>query len=222
MIHFAELERQGIRAAAMSGEAEGDCAVLDGVQRFCAELGIDPKRIVRGEQVHGTRIQRVQESDAGTTFADTDGFVTDARGLPIAVFAADCVPLLLSDPVRKAVGAFHAGRVGTFDGMARKGVEALSAAYGTRPGDIHAVVGPSAGPESYEVSEELAREFVERGHIAQGRYLDLWETNVRQLAAAGVPRDQITVSGVDTIQDLRFFSYRRTGTGARNMAVLMV
>ncbi|MCC6488406.1 MAG: laccase domain-containing protein [Candidatus Hydrogenedentes bacterium] len=233
MIRFVELERLGVAVAAMSDRSDGDCRAHDpagepGRRAFCAALAIDCTEVAVGKQVHGTRVAVVTEADRGrgsarglAPFAETDALITAEAGLPVAVTVADCVPVLLFDPVKEVIGVTHAGRAGTVQGIARCTVEAMAASFGTNPADVHAVIGPSAGPSSYEVSEELAREFAEAGLPTRGRLLDLWEANACQLVKAGVPRGQLTVSGICTITDGRFHSHRAHANGMRNMVIIM-
>ena len=139
-----------------------------------------------------------------------------------AVFA-DCVPILLYDPARAVVGMAHAGWLGTVRGAAREAVLAMTRHYGSRPAEILAAIGPSIGPDHYEVGPEVvtqvqqtfgptAVDLVER---REGKaYLDLWRANRAQLEASGV--HQIEVSGVCTACHLEdWFSHRaergRTG-----------
>jgi len=146
--------------------------------------------------------------------------VTDVAGLPLAVFVADCVPVYLFDPQRRATGLVHAGREGTRQQVGPKALHVLTREFGSRPGDVHALIGPSAGPCCYEVSTAIAQDFARAGLPVRGRHLDLWQANARQLVAAGVPEEQVAISGMCTICDGRFHSYRRDGGSARNMALL--
>ena len=89
--------------------------------------------------------------------------------------------------------------------------------------NLHALIAPSAGPCCYEVSLEMAQAFAARlGFSIEGRRLDLWDANVRQLTEGGVPARQIHVEGICTICDGRFHSHRRSGDGQRNLAVLRI
>ena len=118
---------------------------------------------------------------------------------------ADCVPVMLYDPVHRAVGLAHAGWLGTVRGTSRVAVEAMQAEFGTRPGDILAAIGPSIGPDHYEIGADVreqvtavfgqdARSLIE---YRDGRsYLDLWASNRLQLQKAGV--EDIEVAGVCT------------------------
>jgi hypothetical protein len=148
--------------------------------------------------------------------------VTDVPGLPLAVLVADCVPIFLVDVRRRAAALIHAGREGTFRNISVAAAALLERELGGRVSDVHAVLGPSAGPCCYEVSAEIAAAFTTAGLPSRGRNLDLWEANARQLHAAGIPRCQIAIAGVCTICDGRFHSHRRDADGARNMALLML
>jgi len=150
---------------------------------------------------------------------DTDGLITSEQGLVLSVLVADCVPVWLYDPVVGAAGLVHAGRVGTFHGVAGMTVAMLAVTFGCEARNIRALIGPSASPDAYEVSSELATEWVERGLPANGPLLDLWGANKQQLIYAGLTENHVLVSGICTIRDERFFSYRRDGTQARNMAI---
>ncbi len=234
MIRFSELERLGLRVAAMSDRSDGDCRAHDpageaGRVRFCRACEVEPSDLILPQQVHGSKVTSVSEGDCGRgsalgkpPVAETDALITDVTGLPIAVTVADCVPVFLFEPRRKAAGIIHAGRVGTFHNVSGRVVEALCHAYDADPSLMHAVIGPSAGPDAYEVSLEMAHEFAEAGLPVRGRCLDLWEANTCQLVAAGVPRSQVTVSGICTISDGRFHSHRAHANGMRNLALVTI
>ncbi len=171
-----------------------------------------------------------------------DAVMTDVPGVLLTVQTADCVPVLLFDTHRRAVAAFHAGWRGTLHRIVERGVGTMRRQYGSDPAHILAVVGPSIGPESYSVGEEVRHEFTSQfayadalfrdvyesdpirekypllfltarapGHslIGPQLHLNLWEANRHQLLHAGVPAENITVTGLDTAADTgRFFSHR--------------
>ncbi|HOZ46054.1 MAG TPA: polyphenol oxidase family protein [Candidatus Hydrogenedentes bacterium] len=237
MVHFEVLERLGVSTAVLSDKCDGDMALRESGEgggvaaraQACAACGVRPENLVLGRQVHGTGIAIVGLADRGrgaltraTAIETTDGLVTAESGVPMAILVADCVPVYLFDPSRRAAGLVHAGRRGTFGNVAGRAVRVMAEALGTRVDDLHAVIGPSAGPCCYEVSEELARDFREAGLPVRGRHLDLWEANARQLAGAGVPAGNISTMGVCTICSGRFHSFRRDGGKGRNMALLAV
>ncbi len=234
MIHIPELERLGLAVAAMSDRSDGDCRNHDpagdaGRQAFCESLGIRADDLVCARQVHGVTVARATSSDRGrgilpdtSAFPETDAIVTDVAGLPLGVTVADCVPVWLFDPVTRSAGIVHAGRVGTYRNIVRAAIDELRSAYGVKPEDVYAGIGPSAGPDSYEVSEEIAQEFAAAGLPTRGRRLDLWEANVQQLEQIGLLRKNIYVSGICTIRDGRFHSHRAHRNGMRNLAAIVL
>ena len=231
MVRFETFEKLGVAVAAISDRSDGDCGLRgpDAREasrrraRCCAQWGVGAEALVCAHQVHGTRVERVFASDGGREpFTATDALVTKVGGLPLAIFVADCVPVYLFDAQRGAGGLVHAGREGTLHDIAGATVAALGERFGTVPGNVHALIGPSAGPCCYEVSSELADVWQGAGLPSQGRRLDLWEANVGRLVAAGVPRGQIAVAGACTICNTRYHSHRRDGDGRRNMALLVL
>ena len=158
-------------------------------------------------------------ADAAADFTEPavltgDGLITDVPGVLLTVQAADCVPVLVFDPVRRAVGAFHAGWRGTCAGIVGVGVKAMVAEYGSDPADMMAAVGPGIGPASYVVGEAVREAFAAGYAYAAALFdeamrLDLWEANRRQLVDAGLLPAKIDVIGEDTAtQTERFFSHR--------------
>jgi hypothetical protein len=238
MIRFHNLEELGAAAAAMSDKMDGDCgmkglddaaSVLHARESFCAQCGVDASALVCARQVHGRRVLPVGEADRGrgareweSALDAVDGLVTDVAGLPLGVVVADCVPVYLIDDELRAVGILHAGRRGTLGNISGAGVQALWQAYGIEPEEIHALIGPSAGPCCYEVSPEMAAAFADAGLPVRRRHLNLWQANALQLKAAGVRPERIEISGICTICDGRFYSHRADGTGSRNLAVVML
>ncbi len=227
------LEQAGLSVAAMSGVSDGDCASRPEAEAsrnaFLAKCRIDPARLARARQVHGTAIHVVDEDylrafpeNAPATWPASDGLITNIPGIALGVSVADCVPLWIFDPARSALGVFHAGREGTVSAIASIGVKALTDQYGSRSEDLLAVIGPSAGPCCYEVSEEMARDLASLGFPVFGRKLDLWESNRQQLEEAGVPTGQIFITRQCTLCGDGFHSYRKSGSAKRNLAVGML
>ncbi len=201
-------------------------------KRWLRALSVDDQdfRFVLLRQEHSKVIHTIRNrEEAADDFTrpgtlQGDGLITDVPGVLLTVQTADCVPVLLCDPVRRAVGAFHAGWRGTLARIVEHAIESMQELYGTKPADIIAAIGPSIGPESYIVSTDLLQQFAAEFDYAAGlsrkseqqTYFDLWEANHQQLLRAGVPANNIDVTGMDTAADTtRFFSYRaehgRTG-----------
>jgi hypothetical protein len=172
-------------------------------------------------QVHGTRVVTVTEPVIGD-IADADALVTDRPGLALAVLSADCVPVLLADPVAEVVGVAHAGRVGAADGVV---VEALAAMVrlGARHERIEALLGPAVCGSCYEVPAAMRAEVAARlpGSACLTRAgtpaLDL-RTGLRgQLQAHGVSK--IDADPRCTVEDPALYSHRREGRTGRLAAV---
>ena len=194
--------------------------VRENRERLAAALGVDHNQVVRAHQVHGTGVAKVDAQDAGQWQNDTDSLVTDTVGLPLTLVFADCVPILLYDPPHHALGICHAGWRGTLNGAATATLWAMQAAYDTKPIDVLACIGPSIGPESYQVGPEVvalaqaklknaAQLFTYPNGPEQNPHFDLWQANVTQLLDAGLLVEQIEVSSIDTAQHTDdFFSHR--------------
>ncbi|MBI3802325.1 MAG: peptidoglycan editing factor PgeF [Nitrospirae bacterium] len=206
--------------------------------RFLSDPGTvqtGPERIasmIRLRQVHGDRICPVPEeapemkSPSEEVWAG-DALVTHRPYELITVRTADCVPVLLYDPIRRVVSATHAGWRGTVLNIAGKAVQEMTVRYGSDPNLLLAGIGPCIGPCCYEVGKEVWGE-VERKfapgadvvfHEGDGKAkLDLARLNALQLIQAGLQADKIAFSGLCTacLPGL-FYSYRRDGKKMGNM-----
>ena len=182
------------------------------------DLGDEGGSVLVGvRQVHSDVVHVVREADGaldgrlqtadGRAVLEGDGLITNVPGVLVGVGTADCVPVLVVDREKRAVGAFHAGWRGTVAQIVERGVAMMVGEYGSRVEDLEAAVGPSIGACCYSVGREVHREFRERfaygeelfrvgvGEEEEKLYLDLWEANRRQLLEAGVGEDRITVIG---------------------------
>jgi YfiH family protein len=171
------------------------------------------------KQVHGATV--VDTPFEGTPEADAS--VATRPGLLLGIETADCLPILLVDPGRRAAAAAHAGWRGTAAGVARSAVRAL-VGRGSTPADLLAAVGPGIGPCCYEVGEELKTAFGARGEAfflpgPDGRpHLDLRAANVLALREEGVPSEAIVhVDECTRCLPARYHSYRRDGRGGGRM-----
>lgn len=164
-------------------------------------------------QIHSNLVHRATEPGY---VADGDALVTDLPGLLLEIRTADCMPVLLIDPVRRAVGIAHAGWRGTVSGIAARTVQYMVAELGCQLVDIQAACGPSIGPCCFEVGPEVAAQFepsaVVRAPLpAPGRVtVDLLQANKTQLFDAGLAPELIFQASACTVCDPhQFHSYRR-------------
>lgn len=222
MLRFPEIESLGIALAGITEAADGDFSNLGGRPARDALIiaGIAPRPIATARQVHGTSTHVATNENLDSISAtEGDALATRDTTVALAVRVADCVPVYLFDPVARALGIVHAGRRGTFDGVAAFTVRTMRDHFRSDPKSMHALIGPSAGPCCYEVDEVTAAQFHARGLPRSGRKLDLWKSNSLQLQSEGLPHGNVVVSGLCTICDGRFHSYRAHGTAARNLAI---
>ena len=212
--------------------------VSENFRRFCAAIGADPDRLVKNQQIHGDRVRIVTSADCmsfpgepGTV--EADGLLTQEAGVCLAVFSADCIPVLLCDPVRRAAAAVHAGWRGTALGIAARGVERLTEECGSDPRDILAAIGPGISTCCFETHADvpdglrrhmgpLAEAFLHPIPGSEKYHVDLKGANRAWLIRAGVAPEHIAVCAACTAceGDL-FWSHRRLGTVRGSMAALI-
>jgi polyphenol oxidase len=222
MLRFSDFENLGPRIAAFTERSDGDGAGESGrklVSRLLTSLDMELEPIRFLQQVHGTHIIELGKARGEV---EADGVISNIAGLPMAIRVADCVPIYLYSPEARAGGLLHAGWRGTLEDIAGRGIQSLESSFGCRPETVHALIGPSAGPQKYEVSNELAQDFTDAGLVAQGRYVDLWESNVMLLRSAGLRPENIVTTSNCTIADTRFYSHRRDRDEGRNIAILVL
>ena len=230
---------EGIYASMNLGFNRGDDPekVRENYRRLFRNLSVPEGSAVFTKQTHSVNVIRVGASECGigiereVPYDEVDGLVTNECNVTLTVFTSDCVPVYLYDPKKRAIGLCHAGWRGTVGGIAKITVEKLAAEYGSDPADIIAVIGPSIGPECFEVGEEVAVVFDEAygGAVTIRRegskpHVDLWKANALSLAAAGVPEAQIYISGLCTMcEPSLLFSHRATaGKRGSNAGFLML
>jgi YfiH family protein len=196
--------------------------------RVARAFGVALDDLVFTKQVHGRVVNTVTAED---TELVGDAMITTEPGAVLVVMAADCVPLILFDPVRHVAAAVHAGWPGTVAGVTRATVDQL-AEGGTNPADLLVGIGPSISPDRYQVGpdvEEKARAaFGARTDQVirpdgTGRWLfDLWRANILQLTDAGVRPEAIELAGLDTGPETPFFSHRSEGPTGRFAALVQL
>ena len=197
-------------------------------------LGFDPKNTVLTRQTHSDIIRVVTKSDCQGldhhTYPECDGLITNAPGLALVVFTADCTPILLHDPVTGAVGAVHAGWRGTAADIAGKAVRAMSDAFGCDPANIRAAIGPNIGGCCFatdaDVPEAMVNALGEAAHshirsAGDKYYVNLKAINAQFLRNAGVGRIEISKS-CTMCQSNRFWSHRVTKGNRGSQGAIIV
>jgi YfiH family protein len=203
---------------------DDDGRVLRNRERVAAAMGTGLDDFVFCEQPHGRTVVVVGAEHRGrgarlktAGIPAADALVTTTPDVVLVVMVADCVPLVLFDPVARVLACVHAGWRGTVQGVTGQAVSTMIR-LGTDPSRVLAAVGPAIAPDRYQVGEDVAdaARAAFGGDVTgvlrpdgTGRWLfDLWEANRRQLGAAGVPDKNIHIADVPTGGDDPFFSHR--------------
>lgn len=197
-------------------------------RRFAAAFSLPPKALFFAKQLHSDKIETVTEEDVGRDFA-CDGFVTDRKGLLLAVKTADCVPILLGDRQAGVIGAVHAGWRGTVKGIVLRAIDAMEA-LGARPERIRVLIGPCIHSCCYEVDDpffeavkaspyaSLLTDAVKPSNVKDGSYYaDLTEMNRRLFQSYGVTEERIATSGFCTCCAPSLFFSHRASFGRRGL-----
>ena len=208
-------------------------AVAENRRRIGAAIGVRPEDMTYTHQTHTTNVAVVRAEDRGRRFLETDGLVTNVPGICLVTFYADCVPLFLVDPEKKAIGLSHSGWRGTVGKMGKVTVQAMMREYGSRPEDIVAAIGPSICQDCYEVSEDVIDRFRDSFNEAvwpklfyrkeNGKYqLDLWRANEEVFLEAGIRRENLAVTNLCTHCNQEvLFSHRATGEKRGNLSAFL-
>ena len=208
-------------------------AVAENRRRIGAAIGVRPEDMTYTHQTHTTNVAVVRAEDRGRRFLETDGMVTNVPGICLVTFYADCVPLFLVDPVKKAIGLSHSGWRGTVGKMGKVTVQAMMREYGSRPEDIVAAIGPSICQDCYEVSEDVIDRFRDSFNEAvwpklfyrkeNGKYqLDLWRANEEVFLETGIRRENLAVTNLCThCNQEGLFSHRATGEKRGNLSAFL-
>ena len=190
--------------------------------RLARELGVPGDRLVWMTQVHGNGVAVLEEAPEGPV-PDVDALVTATPGLVLCVLVADCVPVLLADPVAGVVAAVHAGREGVRQGVVSAALAAMTR-LGARPGDVQALLGPAVCGADYEVPRALQVQVARVAPASAVRTrrgtpgLDLRAGIAEVLRGAGV--GQVVHDPRCTVEDRRLFSHRRDGVTGRQAGVV--
>ena len=209
-------DRSDVRRAEMSEELEKRGGHLI---RPCLTHGVNVYPITR---------KFLEGKPSYIEIEDCDGMVTDLPDVALTSTHGDCIPLYAFDPVKKVIGLAHAGWRGTVNGIAAVLALTMIKTYGCDPSDIRTVVGPGIGRCCFEVSEDVAREFIEKmpwcedyidEGAREGKYMiDLKGINAELFKMFGITNTEI--SPVCTYEDENCWSYRRNGTDKRMLAYI--
>ncbi|MHB1393981.1 MAG: peptidoglycan editing factor PgeF [Clostridia bacterium] len=211
--------------------------VRTNLELLCSAIGIDYTKLVFSDQTHEDNIRVVTKADIGkgitvpSDIENTDGLMTNIPGIPLITFYADCVSLFFLDTKQKAIAVSHSGWKGTVLKIGAKTIKQMSEVYGTKPEDCMVGIGPSIEQDCFEVGPEVAQEFRDKFDnwadfikpFGDDKFkIDLWKANKLMLMEAGVPEENITISGYCTKCNVElFFSYRRDKGRTGSLSAIM-
>lgn len=221
------------------GTARGDTPdrVAENYRRFCGAIGADVARLVTTSQVHGDVIRTATAADIKTNLFvpneyECDGLITDVPGLALTIFSADCIPVLLYDPVKRVIAAVHAGWRGTSKDIAGKAARQMQNDYGCRGEDILAAIGPGISQCCFETHTDVPKALVAllgdlvNPHILpleNGKFnVDLKGINAALLVRAGVSPEHIDISADCTSCLSETYWSHRVTQGRRGSQAAMI
>lgn len=212
-------------------------AVRENYRRFCAAIGADADSLVMTHQVHEDTIRTATRADVLPDLLDpidyrVDGLITNEPGLCLTIYYADCLPVLLYDPVKKAIAAVHSGWRGTSLGIAPQAASKMTALYGSDPKDILAAIGPGIGPCCFETHDDVPTAMEEKlgegilpfcRPLENGKFsVDLKAIVRWQLLQAGLSDDHVDILPLCTAcHPELYWSHRKMGDQRGNHAAML-
>lgn len=220
------------------GRNDAEENVIRNHEIIAEAIGFDAHNIVASRQTHTTNVRVVSKEDCGKgvykerDYDDVDGMITNEKNIVLATYFADCVPLYIVDTKNKAIGLSHSGWRGTVGKIGQVTLEKMNEQYGTKPEDTVVCIGPSICQNCYEISLDVAEEFMKafpnhKEEILKDKgndkfLLDLWECNRIIFEEAGVLPENINLPDLCTCCNSEFlFSHRATNGKRGNMAAFL-
>jgi len=198
-------------------------------------IGFSLEDLVAAKQTHSDIVLQVDAAHRGQymeegSSQEGDALITNTPGVGLVVFTADCTPILLHDPVTGAVGAVHAGWRGTAAGIVAKAVAAMGSAYGSKPQNVRAAIGPNIGPCCFQTDADVPQAMIAAlGEEARSSihpcgskfYVNLKELNTLWLRRAGVEHIEVSPLCTACRQDL-FWSHRKVGQQRGSQGAIII
>lgn len=209
---------------------------IDGIKHGFGTAGKTIEELTSGSVIHKTHqehgaVVHVLGSDVSGDVLNGDAFITNTLGIACFVRTADCMPILVVDPVTKAVGAIHAGWRSTTQRIIRKTVAMMTETFGCKPEDMYAAIGPAICGSCYEVGKDVVEAFLNHDLPADGRvlhkrndktFLDMEWAAEELLTRAHIPRKHIDVMKLCTLETPELASYRRDKTDVRQVSFVCI
>jgi YfiH family protein len=201
--------------------------VLENRVRVSEKYNFCVKNLIFMDQVHGAHVAIIEDT-MENKIAASDALITNVSNIPLMVMVADCIPILLYDPIQHVIAVVHAGRNGTFLSIVQETIRKMQAHFHSSCEDILIGMGPSIHSCCYEVGSDLAdiatKNFGEASIMIKEEkyYLDLHSINYNQMIEMGIKKEHIETSAICTACDENYFSYRREGETGRFAGFMML
>ncbi len=183
-------------------------------------LNLPEKKILFLNQIHGDDIVTIHSHPEKTEsfIADADGMATDMKNLCLVIRTADCVPVFIFDKKNSVLGAVHSGWKGCRLRISQKLAQLMKNRFNSEYSQMLVYILPSIGPDSYEISEDVADHFKDHTIKKNDKiYLNLWENIEVSLIKEGIPARNIFNSGICNLQNTDLFFSHRNGDLGRNL-----
>jgi len=190
------------------------------------KLMIKPEQLIFPRQTHTNCVAEISDIPENE-IKETDALVTSQTGICLCVQTADCVPILLFDPVNNVIAAVHAGWRGTVKKIAEVAIQKMVLKYNSSPENIVAAIGPSISPDIYEVGNEVVEEVKKSIPNAEmllhknssgNFHVNLWEANRQVLLENGLKEKNIEILGECSFSESnKYFSARKEGIATGRM-----
>ncbi len=238
ILHFSSTRQGGVISGEYTSLNLGNFSdesrenIVQNRQLLCDALGIPLNRLIGAHQVHGINVKlvdnsllKMEENDRKACLEEFDALICNTPDICITTTTADCVPILLFDPVTRSIAAIHSGWRSTLNNITGCTIEAMKEDFGVKPANLVAAVGPCISGTVYEVGCELEFQFHINGFDTHQFFIQKNEDKFlfdirlavqKQLEAAGV--NNIEVSPHCTFSEPKlFFSARRQGIHSGRM-----
>jgi hypothetical protein len=213
LIAFSTKEQGNLRIK-LSGSLEIDRAAKLDREKFLKEINVGNESLVGAILEHGSKVVAVARRDSGKNIDNTDGLITDERGIFLCLTVADCLPIFLYDPNKKVVALVHAGWRGLERGVVENAIDKFRTGYGSTPSDLIAAIGPSICTAHYEIKEDVAKKFADYEEALLKKdsriFLDLQLIAKTKLVKCGLKEINIEIADECTFElPEKYFSFRR-------------
>lgn len=214
--------------------------VIKNFQIISEKLGIPYENLVLSSQTHTTNLRIVTKEDKGKgilkekDYEDIDGLITNEKNIGLVTFYADCIPLIFFDPVKEVIATSHSGWKGTVNRMGKATVEKMVSEFSCKREDIIACIGPGICKDCYEVSKDVAEQFLDEFQNEEIHkivfeeenekyFIDLKEANKQVLLSAGIIESNIEDAEICTCCNSELlFSHRASGGKRGNLAAFIM